>query len=196
MAVEKSIPLVLASQSPRRRELLEKAGYTFEVVPSTVDESKLGAGLASQAYTCALARAKAVEVADRFPDRLVLGADTIVDCQGEIIGKPRDVQDAEAIVRRLFGQPHQVITGMALIWRDRDLEIVKADVTVVYPKNMTEEDIRFHIEGGSWKGKAGAYAIQETGDRFVDHLEGSFSNVVGLPLELLEKLLDEHIDIG
>ncbi|TFH55286.1 MAG: septum formation protein Maf [Gemmatimonadales bacterium] len=194
MSSDKQIGFILASQSPRRRELLERAGYySFDVIPSSVDESQFSSHMAPVLYAQTLARAKAGEVADRYPERLVLGADTIVACDDEIIGKPDDTAHAERIVRRLFGQPHRVITGIALVCRVRKFEVVAADTTVVYPKAMTEADIAAHIRGRSWEGKAGAYAIQETGDRFVERLEGSFSNVVGLPLELLERLLKEHV---
>jgi septum formation protein len=182
--------LILASASPRRRELLAQAGYTFEVVPSDVDESAFeGATSSPREYAEALALAKARSVALRHPDALVIGADTIVDCDGRIIGKPADAKEAEAITRRLFSKPHKVITGLALVRLRDNTEIVRSDVTTVYPRKMTEEQIANHIAGGSWQGKAGAYAIQETGDEFVDHLEGSLTNVVGLPMELLDHLL-------
>ncbi|MFC1762007.1 Maf family protein [Planctomycetota bacterium] len=184
---------ILASQSPRRRELLKRAGYTFEVIPSAVDESTFDETLDPETYVKTLALAKAEEVADRFPDRLVMGADTVVDCNGEIIGKPRNRTDAEAITRRVFAQAHRVVTGLALICRIKNLVVVEVDVTVVYPKPMTEAGIAAHLAGGSWEGKAGAYAIQETGDQFVERVDGSLSNVIGLPMELLGQLLREQV---
>jgi septum formation protein len=184
---------ILASQSPRRRELLKRAGYHFQVVPSTVDESIFDDTRDPETYAKTLALAKAEEVADRFPDALVLGADTVVDCNGEIIGKPCDRDHAEAITRRVFAQAHRVVTGLALVCRAGDLAVVEADVTIVYPKPMTEAGIAAHLAGGSWEGKAGAYAIQETGDQFVERVEGSISNVIGLPMELLDRLIRERI---
>jgi septum formation protein len=182
--------IILASASPRRRELLAQAGYRFEVVPSDVDESALEGGTAGPRERAeALALAKAQSVASRYPDALVIGADTIVDCEGEIIGKPTDAEEAEAITRRLFSAPHKVITGLALVRLRDNTQVVRSDVTIVYPRKMTEEQIAKHIAGGSWEGKAGAYAIQETGDEFVDHIEGSLTNVMGLPMELLQQLL-------
>ncbi len=182
--------IILASASPRRRDLLTQAGYTFEVVPSDVDESAFeGSAASPQEHAEALALAKARSVARRYPDALVIGADTIVDCDGEIIGKAADAEEAEAITRKLFRAPHKVITGLALVRLRDNTQVVRSDVTVVYPRKMTEDQIARHIAGGSWEGKAGAYAIQETGDDFVDHIEGSLTNVMGLPMELLERLL-------
>jgi septum formation protein len=184
--------IILASASARRRDLLAQAGYTFEVVASDVDESAFDAGTASpREYAEALALAKARSVARRYPDALVIGADTVVDCDGEIIGKPADAAEAEAITRKLFSAPHEVITGLALVRLRDHTQVVRSDVTIVYPRKMTERQITRHIAGGTWEGKAGAYAIQETGDEFVDHIEGSLTNVMGLPMELLQRLLND-----
>jgi septum formation protein len=182
---------ILASRSARRAQLLREAGYRFQVVPSRVDESLYKTqGILPSYYAEQLALAKAKDVAQQYPDTLVLGADTIVDCQGQIMGKPADAEDAEAITRRLFSRPHKVITGLALVLLDKAIEIVESDTTVVYPKPMTDQQIQVHIEHGTWQGKAGAYAIQETGDMFVDRLEGSLTNVIGLPMERLARLLE------
>jgi len=185
--------LILASASPRRRDLLTQAGYTFEVVPSDIDESAFeGSASSPREHAEALALAKAQSVARRYPDALVIGADTIVDCDGQIIGKPADAREAEAITRKLFTAPHKVITGLALVRLRDNTQGVESDVTIVYPRKMTDEQIAKHIAGGSWQGKAGAYAIQETGDEFVDHIEGSLTNVMGLPMELLSRLLKDQ----
>jgi septum formation protein len=182
--------LVLASASPRRRELLAEAGYSFEVIPSEVDESEFArTRINPRRHAEELALAKARNVAPQRPDALVIGADTIVHLRGEIIGKPADAAEAERITRKLFAEPHEVITGLALVRLCDHTEIVRSEVTIVYPRRLTEEQIAAHIAGGTWQGKAGAYAIQETGDELVDHLEGSLTNVVGLPLELLQRLL-------
>jgi len=182
--------IVLASASPRRRDLLTQAGYVFDVVPSDVDEEAFSAdGCSSARYAELLALAKARRVASRCPDRIVLGADTIVDCEGEIIGKPADERDAERITRKLFSRPHEVITGLALVRLADGVEIVRSDVTTVYPRELSDEQIAGHIAGRTWEGKAGAYGIQETGDEFVERIEGSFTNVMGLPMELLQQLL-------
>ena len=184
---------ILASASPRRRDLLRKAGYCFEVVPSEVDESAFDTeGVTSEDHATILALAKAKDVAARFPNAIVIGSDTVVDLDGEIIGKPENAAHAEEITRRLFSQPHKVITGLAIVCVERGIEIVEADTTVVYPQGkLTEAQIAGHIDSGNWQGKAGAYGIQETGDEFVDHIDGSFTNVMGLPMEMVGRLLGE-----
>jgi septum formation protein len=182
--MKKRVQFILASASPRRKELLHKAGYVFRVEPSQVDEEAFEkAGVNSEEHCKILALAKAKDVAEQFPDAPVLGADTVVDFDGHIIGKPADAKDAERITRMLFSKPHKVITGLALIWLGKNIEIVEADTTIVYPKRLTERQIQEHIAGGLWEGKAGAYGIQETGDEFVERIEGSFTNVIGLPME-------------
>jgi len=180
---------VLASASARRKKLLKDASYRFVVEVSDFDEASVPVCPDAGRYAEKLALGKAMSVANKHPSDIVLGADTICECGGEIIGKPRDRRDAERITRKLFSQPHRTITGIAIVRLEDPLEIVMHDVTVVYPKQMTEEQIAAHLAGGTWEGKAGAYAIQETGDEFVEWLDGSLSNVVGLPMELLEKTL-------
>ncbi len=189
--MKKSEKFILASASPRRKELLTKAGYNFDIVVSDVDESKISAdGVAPAEYACRLAMAKAQNVADKFPNMLVVGADTIADFNGEIIGKAESPEHAEQITRKLFSQPHKVITAIAMIKKNTDLQIVEYDVTTVYPKKMTDEQIAEHIASETWKDKAGAYAIQETGDKFVERIAGSLTNVMGLSMELFEKMFN------
>jgi septum formation protein len=186
--------LILASQSARRRALLAEAGYRFQVVPPSIDEAKFpSVGLDAADYAGQLALAKAREVAKRFPRHWVIGADTVVDCDGRIIGKPADAAEAEQIVQRLFSRPHKVITGLAILRLVDGIERVACDTTIVYPRPMSDDQIAEHIRSGSWQGKAGAYAIQENGDTFVERLDGSLTNVVGLPMELLQQML---ADIG
>ncbi|MBN2182379.1 MAG: septum formation protein Maf [Sedimentisphaerales bacterium] len=189
-----STALILASASPRRRELLTGAGYEFEAVCPDIDESSFSAaGIEPVQYAESLALAKAKSIARMYPESLIIGADTIVDSNGMIIGKPDNAEQARQIVQLLFSKPHKVITGLA-ICRFRDgIEIVTHDSTTVYPKEMTKEQIDEHIKSNSWIDKAGAYAIQENGDEFVERIEGSLTNVMGMPMELLERLLDEFI---
>jgi septum formation protein len=189
--MKKSEKFILASASPRRKELLTKAGYNFDIVVSNVDESEISAdGLSPAEYACKLAMAKAQSVADKFPNMLVVGADTIADFNGEIIGKADSPEHAEQITRKLFSQPHKVITAIAMIKKNADLQIVEYDVTTVYPKKMTDKQIAEHIVSETWKDKAGAYAIQETGDKFVERIAGSLTNVMGLSMELFEKMFN------
>lgn len=190
MTEKQPAPIILASASPRRRELLSDAGYEFTVVPPDLDEAAFPTeGIEAAEYARKLALSKAESVAQAYPDRLVLGADTVVDFEGCIIGKPADAKDAERITRKLFSAPHKVITGLAVVRVCDNIRTVESASTTVYPKPLTAEQIAEHIKGGSWRDKAGAYAIQETGDEFVERIEGSLTNVMGLPMELLKSLL-------
>ncbi len=190
MMEENRTQFILASASPRRKHLLEKGGYCFTITVSDVDESKYDTrNISSEDHTRILALAKANDVAAKFPSEIVMGSDTVVDMDGEIIGKPDDAGHAEKITRKLFSKPHKVITGVALVCLEKGIEIVEADTTIVYPRQLTEAQIAEHIRKGDWRGKAGAYGIQETGDEFVDHIDGSFTNVMGLPMEMTERLL-------
>jgi len=185
-----NIPIILASASPRRKQLLAEAGYKFDVVVSQIDEAAFSTeGISPVEYAKQLALAKANDVAQKFRDSLVIGADTVIDFEGQIIGKPADAKDAERITRMLFSRSHKVITGLAIICKTRNLQIVEADTTVVYPKKLTDAQIAEHIASGIWRDKAGAYAIKEHNDPFVDHIAGSLTNVMGMPMELLKKLL-------
>jgi septum formation protein len=183
---------ILASASPRRKELLTGAGYRFKIVHPDIDEKSISAhGLSPADYAEHLALAKAQSVAGRHPDCIVIGADTIVDYNGLIIGKPADTDDARRITMMLFSSPHKVITGLAILRLSDNIQLVNHDTTIVYPHRMTPRQMQAHIEGGSWRDKAGAYAIQETGDEFVERIEGSMTNVMGLPMEMLERMLSE-----
>ncbi|MGA2091860.1 MAG: Maf family protein [Sedimentisphaerales bacterium] len=197
---ELSGKIILASGSERRRKLLAEAGYKFKVVVSQIDEATFPAeGVDCVEYVKSLALAKAADVAKQYPDSVVIGADTAVDFDGRIIGKARDARDAEEITRRIFSKPHKVITGVAIICRAQHLQIMEAETTVVYPKKLTDSQIAEHIASGIWRDKAGAYAIREcpaspkgsavTSDPFVDHIEGSLTNVMGMPMELVERVL-------
>ena len=174
--------------------MLAEAGYKFTIVSPDVDESDFDIeGVNPCEYAKRLALAKAKSVAEKFPDSLVIGADTVADFGGEIVGKAAGAKEAEEITRRLFSRPHNVITAVAIIQESRGSEIVESDSTTVYPKKLTESQIAEHIKGGSWRGKAGAYAIQEQ-DEFVERIEGSLTNVMGLPMELLQRLLNKFTD--
>ena len=184
-----SLSLILASASPRRRALLAEAGYDFEVVVPDVEESAFAReGVGAEEYAERLALAKARSVAKRCGDSLVLGADTVADFDGEIIGKPADSKEAEEITLRLFSAPHRVATAVAIVRLSDETQLCQSDSTVVYPRKLTAEQIAEHIKGGRWRGKAGAYAIQENGDEFVERIEGSLTNVMGLPMELLRRM--------
>ncbi len=182
------LKLVLASSSPRRRTLLAEAGYDFEVVDPPIEEpTDLGVALSPGERAEALAYFKARTVADGMDGAYVVGADTVVALPGEsaeVLGKPADRAEAERMLRSLSGTRHQVITGVALLGPGACRQIAST-VTHVTMRPITDVEIEAYLESGEWIGKAGAYAIQETADRFVDKVEGSFSNVVGLPLEMV-----------
>ena len=172
--------------------MLAEAGYELRVVAPEVEESAfLSEGIGPCEYAEQLALAKAKDVAAKYPDDLVIGADTIVDFDGQIIGKPADAKEAEQITRKLFSRPHKVITAVAVVRLSDNTELVESNSTTVYPKKMSDEQIAEHIRGKSWEDKAGAYAIKEQGDEFVEKIEGSLTNVMGLPMELLERMLEE-----
>jgi septum formation protein len=182
--------IVLASASPRRKQLMEQAGYRFSVAVSDVEESGFEAeGLDSSEFAKRLAMAKAKAIAVKYTDSIVIGADTVVDFQGRIIGKPVNKKEAEEITRKLFSCPHKVITAIAIVRLSDGIEIVDSDTTWVYPRELTEEQIADHIKSDNWQGRAGAYGIKEKGEEFVERIEGSFTNVCGMPMELLEKLM-------
>lgn len=182
--------LILASSSPRRRELLGQLGRPFRVIPPHADES-IPPGLPPEKVAEVIATRKAASAARHLTEGLVLGADTLVAAGGGIIGKPRDPEHAKRILRCLCRQPHFVITGICLLDVRSGRRRVAAERTRVTMRLMTDAEIDAYVAGGEAIGKAGAYAIQESGDRFVERVEGSRSNVVGLPMELLGRLLDE-----
>jgi septum formation protein len=190
MSEQRSVSIILASASPRRKQLLTEAGYKFTVAPAEIDESAfLSEHISPCEYAKRLALAKAKNVAAGFPDCLVIGADTVVDFNGQTIGKPADAKEAEQITRKLFSTPHKVITAVAIVRIADGIEIIESDTTIVYPKQMSAEQMAEHIKSGSWQDKAGAYAIQEDGDEFIEKIEGSLTNVMGLPMELLQSVL-------
>jgi septum formation protein len=182
--------LILASVSPRRHELLAERGIAHEIVPSGIDEDALPAA-SPREFVRAAARAKAEEVARRFPGRLVLGADTVIAFRGEVIGKPGTPARTRAVLARLSGETHEVLTGIALVraapaW-SRDA-VVSSTVTF---RPLGPEDIEWYVATGEGDDKAGGYAIQGKGARLISGTAGSFTNIVGLPMEAVLELLGE-----
>ncbi len=194
MSEQSQYSFILASASPRRKKLLTEAGYKFTVVQPDIDESAFPAkGIEACEYAERLALAKAKSVAEKYPDSLVIGADTVVDFQGQIIGKPANAKEAEQITKKLFSRPHKVITGIAIVRLSNGIELSESDTTTIYPKKLTTEQIARHIKSETWRDKAGAYSIKENGDEFIERIQGSLTNVMGLPMELLEQLLKRFI---
>lgn len=183
-----SKPIVLASASPRRSELLESAGIAFVVAPADIDETPLP-GEDPVDHVLRLAEGKARAAAFRTEGRFFVGADTIVLCDGEIMGKPKDAADADRMLKKLSGVPHEVVTGYAVFDRERDAALSQAVRTKVFFKSLRQEEIDAYIATGCPFDKAGAYAIQGGAAHMVQKIDGSYSNVVGLPLcEVVETL--------
>ena len=183
------LEFILASAFPRRAELLSSAGYRFAVDSVDVDESLL-AGEAPEAYVLRVARAKARAVAARHAKgTIVLAADTSVVIGGEILGKPVHHEDAARMLSRLSGRVHEVLTGVVLVTGRTELTDVAR--TRVHFLELSPRDIAWYVETGEPDGKAGAYAIQGRGARFVDWIDGSWSNVVGLPVSTVARLVQD-----
>ena len=182
--------LVLASASPRRREMLETHGYTFEVVIPPLNEPAELAGNPTAARTAeALSFYKARSVAEHMEHGIVLAADTVVALEGRLFGKPVDRDDARRIIGILAGTAHNVITGVTLLDAASNCRAIESDTTVVVMKPLSDGQIETYLDTLGWHGKAGAYGIQDQGDTFIDRFDGSFSNVVGLPMNLTIRLL-------
>ena len=189
MAESLPIRLILASASPARRELLSRAGYTFEVLPSHIDEPT-GAGFADpRTLVQAIAWLKAAAVAPRVREGLILAADTVGWLHGQVIGKPVDEADARRILGLLAGTEHELWTGVCLWRRPDDLQVAWQEVSRVAMKSLSPAEIDAYLATRTWQGCSGAYAIQEGDDPYVRVVEGSSSNVIGLPMETLNKVL-------
>jgi septum formation protein len=179
--------LVLASASPRRAELLRTAGFTFDVRPADVDETARPAE-APATYALRVARDKARAAADRMADEVwILAADTVVVVEGQILGKPSTDADARRMLSMLSGAVHEVLT--AVVVRHGASETSEVVSTRVRFTELSQAEIDWYVESGEPEGKAGAYAIQGLGSRFVDWIEGSWSNVVGLPVATVYRML-------
>jgi len=180
--------LILASASPRRRDLLLNAGFDFEVRPSQIVE-EIQPGELPEDFARRAAREKALQIAASSPrGGLVLGADTIVVIGGQTLGKPSDPQDATRMLRLLSGRTHQVHTGICLVRAPDSIEALKHETTLVTFRELDEEEIRQYVESGEPSDKAGAYAIQGLASKFVTRISGCYSNVVGLPIALVYEI--------
>lgn len=180
--------LVLASSSPRRAELLTAAGFSFDVVPSVVDETP-SLDESPGDYALRVAREKAAATAERRPEAAILAADTVVVAARQILGKPCDAADAARMLTLLSGTVHTVQT--AIVLRVNGREICDLEKTAVHFLPLTPEEIAWYVSTGEPVGKAGGYAIQGQAARFIDRIEGSWSNVVGLPVATVYRMLKE-----
>jgi septum formation protein len=198
--------LVLASASPRRQDLLRNAGISFAVQPAQVDETPLKG---ESARDCAerLARQKALEVWRRRPSDVVLGADTVVVVDETILGKPADAEDAARMLRVLSGRIHLVITGVCVVQPAASFDVpgvtdvtaeikTASETTLVTMVDLSDEDIRTYVATGEPMDKAGAYAIQGMASRWIPRIEGDYSNVVGLPVAMVYKVLRNSLRAG
>ena len=185
--------LILASRSPRRRNLLAQAGIDFSVIPSSFDENSVKLS-APDVYVRQLAESKARDISAQYPASWVIGADTIVFIDDTILGKPASKSEARTMLKSLSGKTHQVLTGYCVCCQGSDRFFSDAVKTDVRFKKLTEKEIDWYINSGEPFGKAGAYAIQGIGAFLVKRIDGSYTNVVGLPIcEVVELLINEKI---
>lgn len=189
----RSVRLVLASASPRRSELLRAAGFEFDINPAHVDEA-IRAGESASVYVRRVAEHKAQVIGSQSPERAVLAADTVVVVDDQILGKPQDADDARRMLRLLSGRTHQVMTGVCL-WQGVPDGAARTTthvaVTAVEFATLAEAEIAWYVDSGEPMDKAGAYAIQGLASRFVTRIDGSYSNVVGLPVALVYEMCSE-----
>ena len=181
---------ILASKSPRRRELLKRVIDDFEIVYPDIDEKKIEEEDPVD-FAVKAAELKAKNVGEKYPDCAVIAADTVVSHQGEIIGKPVNYKEAFEILKSLSGTEHKVITGIAIYKKDENKLLTGYEISYVKFKNLTDEEIRKYLDENEYQDKAGGYAVQEIGDKFVEKIKGSYENVVGLPVKRLKRMIEE-----
>lgn len=185
--------IILASNSPRRIALLKTLGYAFDVVPHDTEES-VTYDISPEELVQRLACQKAEDVAQRVEDAVVIGADTIILRNHCILGKPVDASDARRMLSMLSDAEHEVLTGVCMIETPSKKKSLRFDRTQIKMRRITGEEINAYVKSGEPMDKAGAYAIQGSGSRFIEKITGSYSNVVGLPLELVKEMLDHFMN--
>jgi septum formation protein len=182
-------PLVLASSSPRRKYLLNQIGMNFIVVPSNVDEN-FNLSLPPNAFTEHWAREKAKHIAKRYPDNIVLGADTVVILENKILGKPKDTEESFNMLSSLSGKTHEVITGLSIIYKKENIDITFNQKTYVSIKTLSNDKIYDYMNTYNPFDKAGSYGIQDGFSVYINKIEGCFFNVMGLPLSTFKEYYD------
>ena len=182
--------IILASNSPRRKELLTQIGLSFTVAPADVNEA-VRQGETPEACASRLALDKARAVAQRAGEGIIIAADTIVAVDGSVLGKPSDAADARRMLEKLSGKEHSVVTGLAVVDAETGRSLVRTSVTKVLFRDLSQREIDAYVATGEPLDKAGSYGIQERGALLVERIEGCYSNVVGLPLSLLGEMLRE-----
>jgi nucleoside triphosphate pyrophosphatase len=181
-------PLILASASPRRINLLQSAGFELEVIPASIDELHCSYFTPAE-LTLFNAFQKTVSVARRFPNRVIVGADTIVALGTQIFGKPRDIQDASRMLAGLVGKTHDVVTGVVLIHGESKQLVAEAVRTAVTFRDLSSPQIEEYLKIAEPLDKAGAYAAQYSPELIIQRTEGSFTNIMGLPMEFVQEAL-------
>ncbi len=190
MKTETAMKIVLASGSPRRQKLLLKLGYDFEVVNPVVQEQNISGELPED-HVKRLSRLKAESVARKYPDSLVVGADTIVVSEGRILGKPKSKAEAKSMLKLLSAKTHIVFTGLSMIVMTKDIAKSDYDSTRVTFNKLSSEDIHRYVESGEPLDKAGAYGIQGMGSFLVDTYEGELDTVIGFPSKLFKEMYEK-----
>ena len=181
-------PLILASSSPRRRELCDEAGIVYEKKNPCADEG-VRPGEGARSLVTRVARAKAADVAEQFPRRLVLSADTVVSVADRILGKPGSAERTREMIRALSGRTHEVLTAVVLVQREPSFFREHLVVSQVTFRDLSAEDVEAYVASGDGLDKAGGYGIQSRGHELIEGYEGSYSNIVGLPLSAVRELL-------
>ncbi len=184
--------LILASSSPRRIALLRTLGYSFDIMPHSIEEH-ISRGVPSDELIMDIARQKADDVANKVDNAIIISADTVILHGKHILGKPKDRGDAKKMLLLLSDSVHEVITGVCLVDVPSRKKMLRIDRTRIKMCRITEEEIDAYVSTGEPLDKAGAYAIQGRGEKFIEKIEGSYSNVVGLPLEVLQEMLQHFI---
>lgn len=184
---------ILASRSPRRRYLLEQAGLSFSVIPGSIDETSVPIS-SPEIYVKVLSEAKAHNVSEKYPEKWVIGADTIVVKDRTILGKPDSIVEARTMLKQLSGQTHEVFTGYSIYCKKKRRKFSETVKTEVFFKDLSDQEIEWYIHTAEPFDKAGAYAIQGLGTFLVKSINGSYTNVVGLPVcEVIEFLIKEGV---
>jgi septum formation protein len=183
--------VLLASTSPRRRELLKLLGLQFRIVPPTCEET-LSPHLSPSEQTQQLAKDKAQSVANQYPQDLVIGSDTVIEIEGKLLGKPENMQEAETMLRHLRGRCHQVHTGVAIIQKCNTVSIDFVETAQVWIKPFDEHTLKTYLDTNESLGKAGAYSIQGEGAQLIEKIEGDYPTIVGLPLWRTTKALEKQ----
>ena len=174
--------LILASSSPRRKQILERIGLKFEIIPPNIDESHLSVKMKPEEYCISLAKIKAMKISQYHPNALVIGADTIVSLNNNILNKPKDHMNAKKMLSMLSGKTHQVHTGICINWMKKNIQNSFNEISQVTFRRLDEKEITYYIKNYKPYDKAGSYGIQGWSSLFVKNIQGCYDNIVGFPI--------------